>query len=260
MLSATLVGTARHPRLTLGGAVAVAASLVGLQLLAPSDSNTRYAIPAVLSLLGLASAGMALVALTRPRPAAFVVDADAPAFRALPHPGHVYSAATAVFMTATEATFRVILPDADRDTAFDDPGWRVMTGTFGLLTIVLGVLTVPLIAAVWRDVGVQLRPSGLVDRSALGTVTVPWDALSASSLPPTTPSATSVRLTYARPELVRVRGLPFSRRRIRTDGVNALFLVHAINHYLMHPQRRQAIGTEAEYGDLLSALHGARLP
>jgi hypothetical protein len=70
---------------------------------------------------------------------------------------------------------------------------------------------------------------------------------------PVPPKAGTLALTYTAPELVQRRGLA-SRRFIRTDNIDALFLVHAIRQYLAHPQRRSAIGTQTEYDYLLRAL------
>jgi hypothetical protein len=101
--------------------------------------------------------------------------------------------------------------------------------------------------------GVQLRPDGLIDHSLLGTLTVPWEALAPGYPLPVPPKAGTLALTYTAPELVQRRGLA-SRRFIRTDNIDALFLVHAIRQYLAHPQRRSAIGTQTEYDYLLRAL------
>lgn len=250
MFSAIADGIGRHPRSAIGAVLVVAADLAVVQQLAPADSDTRYAIPALLSLLALASGVLILVALARPRPAAFVVDDGA--FRTVPQPGHVFNAASGVLLSATMVTSRVVAPDRD-----GDPGWDRMSTTLDVLAVVLVALTAVTVAAVWRGGGVWLRRDGLMERSPLGSVTVPWDALAPGSLPPTTPSALSLRLVYAKPELVRRRGPVISRHRIRTDTVNALFLVHTLHYYLTHPEQRQAIGTEPGYADLLRALHGA---
>ncbi|WP_432978961.1 hypothetical protein [Dactylosporangium sp. CA-233914] len=258
MLSTMFAGTAQHPRLVLGGAVGVAVGLVGVGLLTAPESDSRHAMPALLSLLGLASAVMALAAWFRARPAAFVVDQRTVAFRTLRWPGHVYNATTAVIFSATQVAFWLSIPDGNQDPAFDDPAWHLQRSILGAMAVVLAALSIVLVLAAWRDIGVQLRPDGLVDRSPLGTLTVPWDALSTDSLPQSQPTATSLLLTYVRPDLVRRHGVPFSRRRIRTDAVNALFLANAIHYYLVNPQHRQAIGTEAEYDDLRSALFRTR--
>ncbi|MET7399055.1 hypothetical protein ABZS66_36805 [Dactylosporangium sp. NPDC005572] len=258
MLATIFAGTARHPRLVMSGTAAVAAGSVGAQLLTSPESGVRHAIPALLSLVVLASSTLAVAAWVRPRPAAFAVDARNSAFRTLPSPGHVYNAATSALISAAQVAMQLIRPDAEQDPAFDRPSWHLLTGVLDGLSVVLVALSIVLILAVWRGIDVQLRPEGLVSRDPFGTLTVPWEALAADSLPRTGPTSTSLLLTYARPDLVRRRGLPFSRRRIRTDTVNALFLVDAVHHYLASPQHRQSIGTAAGYDALLGALFGAR--
>ncbi|MET7418733.1 hypothetical protein [Dactylosporangium sp. NPDC005555] len=256
MISAILAGTARHPRRVLGGGVAVAGGLLGVHLLAAPYSGTRFAVAALLPLLGLVFMVLTLVAQARWRPAAFVVDAGVPAFRTLRQPGHVYNASGVAFMSAAAVTAAVNARGVPRDPASSDLIGLAMARTLGILALLIVVMAVLLAAAVaWRGIGVQLRPEGVMDRSLLGTVTVPWDALTTNSLPPTTPSARLLRLTYARPDLVRVTGLPLTRQ-INTDTVNALFLAHTLHHYLIHPQHRPHIGTAAGYAELLTALHG----
>ena len=259
MISTILAGTARCPRRVLGGAVSLAGVSLGVHLLSAPRSDGRFEIPVLLSVLALAAVILATVALARWRPAAFTIDAAANVFRSLPQPNHVYQAAGAVFISAALITTTVNFRTVHRDRPSLDPAEPFMDDTMVILAVLLVVVSVPQIAAVWRGVGVQLGPDGLTDRSMLGNLVVPWDALTTTSLPPTTPTALFLRLTYARPELVRTAGLPLTRRRIRTDTVNALFLAHAMHHYLVHPERRQRIGTTAGYTELLTALHGAGL-
>lgn len=252
MFSAIFDGIGRHPRPVIGGVVVVAVGFAGVQQLAAPGSDTRYAIPALLSLLAVGCGVLILVALVRPRPAAFVVDAQASAFRTVSQPGHVFNAASSVLLSATMVTSRVVAPDLD-----GAPGWDRMSRTLDVLAVVLVALSAMAVAAVWRGSGLWLRPDGLMERNPLGSLTVPWDALSTRSLPSTTQSAQSLRLGYTRPDLVRRYGLAIIRRRISTDTVNALFLVHTLHHYLTKPEQRQTIGTEPGYAELLRALHGA---
>ena len=257
MISAILAGTARRPRRVLGGAMALAGVFVAVHQLSAPMSGVRFAIPAMVIALALAAITLAGSALKRWRPAAFTVDAAAGAFRTLPQPNHVFQAANAVFTSAYMITFTVDLRMMWPGSAAPELLGHSTDDVMVVLAVLLVVLTVLQIAGVWRGMGVRLGPDGLKDRSVLGTLTVPWDALTTSSLPPTTPTALVLRLTYARPELVRAAGLPLTRRRIRTDTVNALFLAHAVHHYLVHPERRRGIGTAAGYTELISALYSA---
>jgi hypothetical protein len=60
-------------------------------------------------------------------------------------------------------------------------------------------------------------------------------------------------LAYARPELVRRRGV-VPGRRLGIDGVHAWFIADVIRHYVDHPQHRAAIGEQAEYQRLWQAV------
>jgi hypothetical protein len=64
-------------------------------------------------------------------------------------------------------------------------------------------------------------------------------------------SSSYLGLPYARPDLVRRRGIALSHHSIRADNIDATFLAFAINRYLVDPSRRAAIGTHLEYADLL---------
>ncbi|MGI5175878.1 hypothetical protein ACQEVZ_06045 [Dactylosporangium sp. CA-152071] len=256
MISAILAGTARCPRWVLGGAVSLACVFVGVHLLSATHSGIRSAISMVLSLLALTANFLASVAVSRWRPAAFTVDAAASAFRTLPQPGHVYQAVGMAFFSATFITITVNMHTELRGWPSPDRAEQFMAATMVVLAVLLVVLSVVFITAAWQGIGVRLGPDGLQDRSVLGTLAVPWDALTTASLPAITPSALFLQLTYARPDLIRVAGLPLTRRQIRTDTVNALFLAHTMHHYLVHPERRQRIGTAAGYTELLTALYG----
>ncbi|PSK64187.1 hypothetical protein B0E53_03864 [Micromonospora sp. MH33] len=61
-------------------------------------------------------------------------------------------------------------------------------------------------------------------------------------------------MAFAKPLLVRRRGIPWSRNALRTDNVDAGFLAAAIRHYVCHPEHRAAIGSQAEYRRLLAEL------
>jgi hypothetical protein len=181
-----------------------------------------------------------------------------PAFRTLPHAGHVYLAVGFTYFGASQVANRLSLPGSEQGRAFDNAAWRLLAGVFIGLIWALVVTSAVHVFAVWRDIGVQLRPDGLVHRGLLGTLTAPWEALAPGYPLPTPPAATSLALTYAGPELVRRRGL--LQRRILTDNVNALFLGYAIRYYLAYPQRRSMIGSQTEYDNLIRSAHSGVLP
>jgi hypothetical protein len=243
----------RHRRPVLVATVVTAATVLALIALSPPEGIARHALPVVPVLLVFPCGFLALIATAQPRPATFVVDSRTPAFRTPPQAAPVCRAAATIFMVCFFAAQML-------------GSWSILnqgpTPTYlRLLGIAIAVLTCAAVAvcamtvvAAWRgDDGVQLRPGGLIDHSSLGTLTVPWEALAPGYPLPVRPKAGSLALTYTAPELVQRRGLA-SRRFIRTDNIDALFLVHAIRHYLAHPQRRSALGTQTEYDHLLRAL------
>ncbi|GGR65638.1 hypothetical protein GCM10010169_06240 [Micromonospora fulviviridis] len=123
-----------------------------------------------------------------------------------------------------------------------------------ILTISSLVLVALLLVEAWQGHGVQLRPHGIRQSWVLGSLTVPWEALPAARVAPGADRPWRLRMTFAKPLLVRRRGLPWSRNALRTDNVDAGFLAAAIQHYVCHPEGRAAIGSQAEYGRLLAAL------
>ncbi|MFF5078327.1 hypothetical protein ACFY36_14855 [Actinoplanes sp. NPDC000266] len=127
--------------------------------------------------------------------------------------------------------------------------------SFQVLTILLAVSVLTFCAGVvWRSPGVRLRPDGIAGRQLFGSLFVPWDAL---------PAVADVRpsrlaLAYARPELVRRRGLwPLGRHGVPVAGADAAFLGQAIQYYSGHAVHRADIGTEAEWLRLRGLLTGA---
>jgi hypothetical protein len=105
-----------------------------------------------------------------------------------------------------------------------------------------------------RSGDVQLRRAGLVVTRPFGALVVPWEALALGHPLPVAPKASRLPLTYARPGLVRGRGLTFDRRWIYVPHIHAGFLADAIRNYVNHPQHRAAIGTQAEHDRLRHAL------
>jgi hypothetical protein len=106
----------------------------------------------------------------------------------------------------------------------------------------------------WDGLGVRLSPDGIRNRDVFGTVTAPWLALDRDVPPVAAPGQPNVLLTFARPDLVRLRGVVLSRRLLRADTVDAPFLAEVLRHYLTHPDARRSIGTPAELSRLLALL------
>ena len=112
----------------------------------------------------------------------------------------------------------------------------------------------------------EIGPSGITFRFVAGGWRAGWETLAPH--PPRPPHASvpgafasNLYVPLARPDLVRTWGLGRVLRGRRRIGVpRQLFDVHpwflddVIGYYVAHPERRAAIGTEAEYADLLAAL------
>ena len=111
------------------------------------------------------------------------------------------------------------------------------------------------LAAAWAGDGPRLRPEGIEVRMGVGSLRVPWEALSRDQ--PQRPGLhdTYLRLSYDRPQLVRRRGIYAAGDRLQIDSVHPWFIADVIRHYGNHPEHRHAIGTPAEYHRLLHELN-----
>ncbi|MCW3820673.1 hypothetical protein ONA91_40235 [Micromonospora sp. DR5-3] len=115
------------------------------------------------------------------------------------------------------------------------------------------ILAALLVVAAWRGLGVQLRQDGVHVRYVLGFLIVPWEAMPAGHTHRPADQPPTLRLGYARPELVQRRGRAPAGT-LPTDSIDAQFLADAIRHYALHPEHRAAIGTEREHQRLHEAL------
>ncbi|MFG2166104.1 hypothetical protein [Micromonospora chersina] len=239
MISKLSAATARHRHvvLLLGLLVAgVNAAAVGF---APSLGQVLFT---PLLLLALAAVVLSVI-FVGIRPASFVVLPQAPAF-ATPAPAWKVLFALG-FLGPGSASVGALVRSAREG----------MVSTLDLVfTISWLALVALLVVEAWRGHDVQLRPHGIVQRWALGSLTVPWEALAAAQVPPGADRPSRLRMAFAKPPLVRRRGLPWSWNALRTDSVDARFLAAAIRHYVGHPEHRAAIGGQAEYRRLLAAL------
>ncbi|MEW2331164.1 hypothetical protein AB0880_25560 [Micromonospora chersina] len=227
----------RHVVLLLGLLLAgVNAAAVGF---APSLGQVLFS-----PLLFLALAALVLsVIVMGIRPASFVVLPQVPAF-ATPAPAwKVFFALGFLGPASGSAGTLVRATRAGTASALDV--------VFALSWLVLVAL---LLVEAWRGHEVQLRPGGIRHRWVLGSLTVPWEALPAAQVAPGADRPSRLRMAFAKPLLVRRRGIPWSRNELRTDGVDARFLAAAIRHYVRHPEQRAAIGAQAEYRRLIAAL------
>ncbi|WP_262285839.1 hypothetical protein [Micromonospora sp. MA102] len=182
-------------------------------------------------------------ALPDERPAVFVVRPEVSSF-STPSSSVAVWGAVALALAASAQISSVVRP--------------IWTHNLRPLDAVLPVLVSALagrqMVLAWCGFLVHLRPEGLWWRTLAGSVRVPWEALAPGY--PQRPAlyADTLTLTYARPDLVRRRGLVLRPRRLPIKTVDAWFISDAIWYYLAHPEHRAAIGTEAEYRRLLDVL------
>ncbi len=240
MITAGSAAVARHRRAALAAGITAATAAWGALVL--SDEAGGFLTGLYLGAAGcLLAAGVTGVADRRRAGRDFTVDGGA-------------------FGTHRGATIVLAgLAHIALIAAFGGPGmWLLRSGGFDPAWLVLLVLTAapfPVYAAgLWRGVGVTLTAHGLrVDRLA-GTLSVPWAALEPGDAARPLTGGREVALRYARPDLVRARGLVPVRDRFLVEGTTSGFTAAAVRHYAAHPDRRAAIGTAAEHDRLRRGL------
>ena len=231
-------GRYRRPILAVG--LAAAAAYLTAHIWTPTLTDRAFPTLATASVV-LFVAG--LVALAGTRPQAFEVRPQVPAFTAPPGAAELYS--TLGQMVMATAFTGLLLRGLARGEPLINP-W---------LTPLLPVLIVLSVAVRWRGTGIELRPDGLRDREALGSLVVPWHALPVVPLPAPGDRRTTLRVDYAQPQLIRRSGLVTSRKRLSTYNIDPRMAAQVIRYYSTHPEHRCAIGTHAEYHRLLTELH-----
>ncbi|TYB34857.1 hypothetical protein FXF50_26245 [Micromonospora sp. AP08] len=201
-----------------------------------------------LSSFGFLAAGVTTlllltVAVLAGRPAVFIVRPAEPSFTAPPSAQALFVALGFTYWASGQVG-SLVGSAKSHDLTF----WDAVVVVFWMVGA--GVL----LARAWRGLGVHLRPDGVRWRELTGSVSVPWDALAPGR--PLRPAARTkiLALTYARPELVRRRGIVLGHQLLSIDNIAGWFVADAIRHYVTHPEGRAAIGTEAEYDRLLHAI------
>jgi hypothetical protein len=125
----------------------------------------------------------------------------------------------------------------------DDSRWSLDVAAAVAVPVALAALFI----AAWRGPGVRLRPDGLVDRQAFGTLFVPWEAFAVECPAASAGRNSMIALGFRRPDLVRRRGIViYGRRAILVRNTDPAFLAAIIDDYVRHPEHRAAIGSEAE--------------
>jgi hypothetical protein len=238
MITAVSAAVARHRRATLACGTAAAAAVWAA--LVASDEAGGFLTGLFLAAGGCLLAAVVLGITDRRRAGrAFEIPPGGDAFRT-PRGG---------------ATVLAGLAHVALVAAFAGPGaWLLRAGALDpawLLTVVLLAAPLPAYAAgLWRGVGVTLTAGGLrVDRLA-GTLIVPWAALDPAGAADPLPGGREVALRYARPGLVRTRGVVPVRDRFAVEGTTTGFAAAAIRWYAADPGRPGAIGTAAEHDRL----------
>ena len=176
------MATARYRRtvLTLGLTVATGCLTTHIWMPASTDRAWETLVPASIALIVLA-----VVALSRARPRSFDVRPQVPAFTAPPSAGDIFMTLAQLAMTTNWA--ELLLRGLAGGEPLIDPR----------LALFLPVLMVVNVAGTWRAKGIELRPDGLRDREALGTLVVPWDALPVVPLPGPADRRHTLRVRYA---------------------------------------------------------------
>jgi hypothetical protein len=242
-VSASLAMT-RHRRVVLAVALAAAAGYPVRRWFAPPGDRALDDLLFVGLLAALViSLVLLIVTSLAERPAVFIVQPEEPSFNTPPSFPEV---ATALLLTlaASRQVGSLVVSIKSHDPLLDN----------AVLAVIWIAGSFLLVVGAWRGMGVHLRPEGLRWRQPTGSISVPWEALAPGY--PLRPAirAGTLALTYARPELVRRRGLVLSQRLLRIDTVHAWFIADAIRHYVTHPECRAAMGTEAEYRRLLHTM------
>jgi hypothetical protein len=176
------------------------------------------------------------------RPPAFEVRPHARAFTTLPSAAHLYTTLGQMVMTTAITGF--LLRDLAQGEAGISPWFTPLLPALMVLSVVVN----------WRGKGIELRPDGLRDREALGTLVVPREALPVVPLPAPGDTRNTLRVDYAQPELIRRSGLVTNRKRLNTHNVDPRLAAQVVRYYTTHPEHRSAIGTHVEYHRLLTEL------
>ncbi|MGW4461251.1 hypothetical protein [Micromonospora sp. NPDC004704] len=189
----------------------------------------------------------------RPKPTALRLGTG-PAFVAPPeYPLLGGTAAQQLTLTAFVTNLELRMLDPDEGSALLAlimVGLLVAVGVFGLSLL--------WVVAIFRDgIRLELRPESLVVVTLLGRQEVPWEAIAVG--PPPRPSTWDASpIGIGRQDLVRTTGLikvfPQVLPPLDRLGVQPAFLTNAINHYLLHPEHRAAIGTPEEHDRLQRAM------
>jgi hypothetical protein len=232
----TLLARARKAVVVAGLALAVAYVIIDVA----RDGQIGAAVFPWTFTLSLTAGLLCWWPARRYRPAALVSGAKGHYFEVPPSPVPVLA-----FTAMTPPVAEKVSTTIDRVSKQIDPWWvDILDSALWLLLLVL------VVRLVWRGAGVRLRPDGILDQKFAGSLFAPWEALEAG-VPPVISRPSEVTLTYRHPVLVKGRGILRRTRALTAWNVDSVFLARVIQEYASRPERRSAIGTEAELDRLL---------
>jgi hypothetical protein len=228
-----MAATARHRRVIVCLDLLLLVCLVVLEARRAEIVRTLFPWEVVLVLAGIA---LAIVSIGY-RPALLEVAPDGASFGTPASPAWVCLLIAYLFPAASFIG-RNLREIGDREEL-----WQLDAVMMVLYLAAFSLL----VRAAWINPGVQLRPDGVVHRSLVGSLYVPWEAFALDQ--PAYPGGKvgQVVFAYQRAELVRRRGLPRHPRLRAVTGIDVWFLSRVIHHYVTQPAHRAAIGTDAEY-------------
>lgn len=240
MLNAIFTATVRHRRPVVAVEVALVSVFLVIEV---TTDRLGWTIFPWVGIGGVLAVVLAVVAGARHRPAALVARPGVPSFDVPTGPAAVY------FFTGFLAIFSLNLATMIGNIVARETLWQ--------LDLVLAALLIAALAlwfrAAWGLTGVRLRPDGILDRGITGSLFVPWTAFTGDH--PVRPNAAMGHLKIKYQGEARVRGfVPTGHRAITAQSVDPWYLTRAIHHYIVNPDRRAAIGTEAEHRHLDQAI------
>ncbi|GIM94336.1 hypothetical protein [Paractinoplanes toevensis] len=237
-----LVARGRQVFLVAALGLAVALSVVA----EPRETSWFVAFGAMV-VLTVVLYGLSVVAILLYHPRDLLLRPEWHAFETPLNPNRALHAGAFTFLGAGLLTQRAGDPDPAGEL------WQ-----FGVIAVgVLAVVTAGIWYLGWRWHGVRLTPEGLTDLQPFGSLFVPWAALAAEE-PAVSIGRNQIALYFDRPELVVKRGYRPGSSHFLTAGADADLLAGVIAGYVAEPERRAAIGTEAELRAVLGAGTGLR--
>ena len=223
---------ARHPLTFLIGTL-VCAVVLGVTGQSLHDVSW-LPVFALVTGLTFALIGLSMVGTLRYHPAVLTARPAEQAFATARNPALLFMAAAFTFLGAS------LVSENINDIAEAEDLW--------VLDAVTSTLWVLLVVLQWYSAlgarGVRLRPDGIHDQQPLGSLFIPWEAL-AVPFGATPKSAVQLYLNYQQPRLIRKRGFRPGAQ-VLTSGTDSGYLAWVIHEYLTSPERRPAIGTDAE--------------